>query len=75
MGGGGGGGWVATNINVSLRLGFKLLGLLPSGAIPCRSLPDPRLSFTKMLNIYLYILILFLQQLSIIHMTYDDIMI
>ena len=42
MGGGCGGWWkVATNFNVSSRQEFK--------AIPCRSLPDPCLSFTKSL--------------------------
>ena len=48
------GGWVvATNFCVSSRQGFKLWGL-PPFANPCRSLPDPCLSFT-IYNVYKHI--------------------
>ena len=42
---------VATNFSVSSRQGFKLLGLSPYAilAFPCHSLPDPCLSFTKII--------------------------
>ena len=47
-----GGGWVvvvvvvATNFSVSSWQGFKALRPFALRAIPCRSLPDPCLSFT-----------------------------